>query len=198
MIEIDPEGDLRVNVIEYDYDATSADGSHPFLRQAAFKVSRKILAENSTVFKKMLTGNFAEAKRDAVTIEEDTVASVELWFRTLHGCLDEDCFLIEIKEVWEAIQVAHKYNFHMEKLEKWYKEYYDRLDIGTFDVQTLTSLMFPSQEFDYPNAFSALTQKIAYEAVGGDIIEHNPTRHRNLHVEGRVFRKLLIPIVLIV
>ncbi|RDW95219.1 hypothetical protein BP5796_00982 [Coleophoma crateriformis] len=113
-IEVDPSGDLTVKVVEYNYDMTSADGGHPILQKAQLKaqlkVRRQVLVESSKVFKAMLTGSFAEATRDEIVLEEDTVASMELWFLAIHGKLETISSDFPIKEIWEAIAVGQKYN----------------------------------------------------------------------------------------
>jgi hypothetical protein len=182
-----------VKVIEYDYEISSASGEHPVLRSATFKVSKQTLIDNSSqdprsYFKTMFKNYFHEAQSKEIILEDDSVMSVEVWFRVFHNNFEEDTYTVDIKEVWEVIATGKKYLFDMEKAEKWFEEYYKRLDLENLEYDDLTQLLFPCQNFDHALAFARITQRLAVEARG-HIVEHNPTRHRDLHCEGRVIRK---------
>ncbi|RDW88201.1 hypothetical protein BP6252_00233 [Coleophoma cylindrospora] len=188
-IEIDTSGDLTVKVVEYNYNMTSADGGHPILKEAQLKVRREVLVKSSKVFKAMLTGFFAEAKKNEVLLEEDTVASMELWFLAIHGKLEIVAYNLPIKEIWETIAVGQKYNLDARQLEPWFETYWQSLDKASISFEDLNSYMYPCQIFDNAKAFAYITERIAYEA-SLPVRDFNPTRHDDLHVEGRVLQQL--------
>jgi hypothetical protein len=71
---------------------------------AAMKVSKSVLSScNSAYFNNMLAGAFAESKQAMVDMEGDSVASVELWLRQLHGKLVDENYVIPIEDIWYAI-----------------------------------------------------------------------------------------------
>jgi hypothetical protein len=187
--EIDPTGDLTIKVVENDFTVRDGDGSHPLRKAALMKVSREVLMNHSPVFKTMLGGVFKEAGSNSVDLEESTICSVELWFRVLHGNLVDDSYLIDTVELWEAIEFSRKYLIHVEKLNAWFATYWSRLNMGNLDLDDFKELIYPAQAFDHPVAFAYITKKLAYYC-SGHIEEENPSRHRHLHVEGRVIRKL--------
>jgi hypothetical protein len=181
---------LTVKVVEYDYSTTDAGGNYPILKAALMKVSREVLMNNSSYFKTMLGGQFKEAGSNIVEIHEDTVFSVELWFRALHGTLIDDSYLIDREEMWNAIWLTRKYFFHIEKLDDWFATYWSRLNKPNLDMDDLKALLYPAQAFDHPVAFAYITKTLAHAGIG-HIEEKNPSRHHQLHVEGRVIRKFL-------
>jgi hypothetical protein len=161
------------------------------LRTGAFKVSGKKLlsAAGNDYWRKLLTGPFKEGKSDEITLEDDTVASMELWLQVFHKKVVEDSYLIPIEEVWNAIQVSRKYLFHLEKLNNWFKGYVRRLDKKNFEYSELRQLLYPYQAFDHANAFAYVTKRLVHEGVG-HIEELNPTRYGHLRCGGRVIREL--------
>ncbi|KAE9370432.1 hypothetical protein N431DRAFT_442268 [Stipitochalara longipes BDJ] len=187
--EIDPAGDLMIKVYEYDFTTTNGRGSHLVVKTVLMKVSREVLMNNSIYFTKLLGGQFKEASSNLVELHEDTVQSIELWFRVLHGNIDDGSYLIERKEIWEAIWLTRKYFFHIEKLNAWFATYWSRLDKKQLEIDDHKELLYPAQAFDHPVAFSYITKTMAHTGTG-HIEEHNPTRHWQLHVEGRVIQQL--------
>lgn len=159
--EIDPSGDLIVKVIEYDVSAEDANGDHPVLREIHMKVLRQVLMDGSKVFKTMLGGHFIEATRSEITLREDTVAGIEIWFLVLHGKLADISLDIDIKEIWEAIAVGQKYNLDARKLELWFDEYWQQLKKTELDVHDLMAYIYPCQIFDNHIAFAYVTHRIA-------------------------------------
>jgi hypothetical protein len=93
---------------------------------ATFKVSRKVLIDNSNQFKAMCGGDFAEARQTTVDVEEGTVTGLELWFRILHDTLTEEMFAIPIEEIWEALEIAGYREFRIEELKDWFATWVDR------------------------------------------------------------------------
>lgn len=178
-----------IKVIEYNTDTTDGNGNHPVLKTATFKVSRQKLMDSSRHFRIMLSGSFQESSKSAVELHEDSVLSMELWFRALHpGSFNDESYTIPRKEIWEAIWVSRKYFFELESLEPWFAEYWSRLDKKNLDLKVLKELLLPCQAFDHPQAFAYVTNTLAH-GCAGHIQELNPTEHLALHVEGRVIRK---------
>lgn len=99
--EIDPAGDLTLNIVEYDYSTYNANGEYPPLRTASFKVSRQTLLQvaGNDYWKRLLAGGFQEAGSNAITLKDDSIASMELWLRVLHGNLVEDSYLIPVEQI---------------------------------------------------------------------------------------------------
>jgi hypothetical protein len=185
--EIDPAGDLTIKVFEYDFHTTDGQGSHPCAKTALMKVSREILMSNSIHFKTMLGGIFKEGSSNFVELHEDTIYSLELWFRVLHGNLVDDSYLVDREQIYEAMWLARKYFFHLEKLNGWFAIYWSRLDKKNLEMDDLKELLYPTHAFDHPMAFAYVTLTMAHTGTG-HIEEQNPSRHRGLHVEGRVIR----------
>lgn len=78
MVVIDHEDSLFVKVVEY-YDDVDPPRIH---RTQEFKVSKSVLMKSSSVFEKMLgSPHFREALQDTITLEEDNVKSMEIWFK---------------------------------------------------------------------------------------------------------------------
>ncbi|KAL2075340.1 hypothetical protein VTL71DRAFT_283 [Oculimacula yallundae] len=190
-IEIDPTGDLIIKVVEYDLEAFGQDGNHPVLKTASFKVSRQTLLANcdSAVFKAMLSGAFKEGRESVVTLHEDSVASVELWLRRFYDAFNEDSYEIPIVEVWNAIGFGRKYLFHGEKLNAWFMTYISKQKAMGFSKEDLMEWLYPCEAFSHPVGFAYITKMLAHEGTG-HIQERNPSRYRDLHVEGRVIQQL--------
>ena len=160
------------------------------LRTGSFKVSRQTLlaAAGNEYWRTLLTGPFKEAQSDEITLEDDTVASMELWLRVFHKKVVEDSYLIPIEEVWNAIQVSRKYLFHLEKLNNWFEGYARRLDKKNLEYSELRQLLYPCQAFDLASTFAYVTKRLVHEGVG-HIEELNPTPYRHLRCEARVIRE---------
>ncbi|PMD22011.1 hypothetical protein NA56DRAFT_748364 [Hyaloscypha hepaticicola] len=171
--EIDPAGDLTIMVCEYDFRTTDGRSSHLLVKTATMKVSRK------------------EGSRDVIEFHEDTICSAELWLRALHGNLIDDSYLIEREGIYNAIAFSRKYFIHLQKLNKWFEIYWSRLDRKNLEMDDLGELIYLaySEAFDHPKAFAYVTLKMAHTG-DGHIEEHNPSRHRELHVPGRVIQQL--------
>jgi hypothetical protein len=181
---------LTITVYEYDFGTTDGHGSHPLVKTARLRVSRKDLMDNSDHFKTMLSGDFKEGSHDVIEFHEDTICSAELWFRALHGNLIDDSYLIEREEIYNAIAFSRKYFIHLEKLNKWFGIYWSRLVKKDLDMDDLKELIYLaySEAFDHPKAYAYITLTMAHTG-SGHIEEFNPSRHRELHVPSRVIRK---------
>lgn len=120
IIVIANTGDLNVRLYKTEGETEvfiPADGKRLTGRAlASFKVSRKVLIENSDEFKTMLGGHVTNARQAIIDIQTGTVTSLELWFRVLHDAVTEDMSAIPINEIWEAIEVSESHEFHIKKL----------------------------------------------------------------------------------
>jgi hypothetical protein len=178
-----------IKVIEYDFTTADDRGPSHILKTALMKVSRHVLVNNSTTLKTMLSGCFKEAGSNFIELHEDTVHSLELWFRVLHGNIGDGSYEIERVEIWNAIQLSRKYFFHLEKLNTWFAVYWSRLVKKNLETDDLKELLYPSQALKHSVAFAYITKTLAHICTG-HIEERNPSRHLQLHVEGRVIREL--------
>jgi hypothetical protein len=126
IIEIDPAGDLTIKVTEYDYDVEDLNGEKPILREVLMKVSRKVLQDSSIVWKTMLNQNgpWNDATLSIIELKDDTVLSLELWFRRLHGTMTDNMLKIPISEIWHALEVCRKYFLEIEMLNDWFSQWW--------------------------------------------------------------------------
>jgi hypothetical protein len=163
IIIIDPESDLTVRLCE-----TLKDGETfivalgkliPGRILATFKVCRKFLTDNYAPFNRMLSGQFMEASRKVIGVQEGTVASLELWFRVLHKKMTDEMYAISIEDVWEAIEVCGYRQFDLDKLkgEAWFAKWIVRKDVKTWTHAQMRMLLFPCHEFDHALGFAVLT-----------------------------------------
>ena len=163
---------------------------------STMKVSRQILVDNSSQLRRMLSGSFKEANQNVIDITEGTVASLELWFRVLHGKMTDDMYTISNKDVWEAIEVCGYRDFDIEKLNAWFAKWWEKKRQNLIELPEMRQLLFPCHEFDHAEGWKFVTRKLAYES-SEHITEDNPTAHRHLHLEGNVIGRLCHPPVLV-
>lgn len=156
---------------------------------ATFKVSRKVLVDNSSQFSRLLSSDFMEARQTSVDIKEGTAASLEVCFRVLHDKMTDEMYNIPNKEVWEVIEVCGYRNLDITKLNGWFAKWWANKDLMAMELEEMAQLLFPCHEFDHAQGFQFLTRKLAYE-MSVHITEHNLTRHHHhLHLEGNVLGK---------
>jgi hypothetical protein len=183
-------GDLTVKVVEYNYNVAEVDGKRPVLKVAFMQVSRNVLQDSSITWKNMLNsaGPWIEASRPLVELHEDTVISLELWFRCLHCTLTEDMNQIPVNEIWHALEVCRKYFLKVEMLNGWFALWWRDQNVSQMKVEEMKELLYPCHEFEHVKGFAYLTKRLAYEARG-HIMETNPTHHRHLHLRHPIIRK---------
>jgi len=210
VIVIDPIGDLILRMytttkVEGEY-FNSAKNCQPtegkILKE--MKVSRKVMIDNSTFFKSMLTKNWSEKAQEVVDIEiseTSDVHSAELWFRVFHGNdLPSDLYKLPIKVVWEVIQYAgflqgaSSTQADLTKLRTWFAGLLELKDINKLSHKELRMLLYPCYVFDHAKGFAKMTKRLAYE-VSDHITEENPTGHRRLHVDGNVIGSNRLPLL---
>ena len=106
MIIIDEEGDLHLNVVEYDDSIKRAPGQPPVIRQdETFLINREVLLASSSVLRLKIGQDKASNKAgEFYTIEDDRtlrVRSIQIWLNVLHrNCFSEQAYNIDIGEIW--------------------------------------------------------------------------------------------------
>lgn len=187
VVVIDKPGDLMVRVSEYDEEVSGPDDQHPvFCQIVDFRVSRDVLVTRSPYFKKLLRSpNFAEARKDTVSLEGDRVKSMDIWFRILHAVDVDDTAAVALDEMWFLTAACDKYDLNIDDLKDWFALWYGMQDLDDFKPN---QLLYPCWIFDHPKGFAVATKRLAYEETG-HITEHNPTNHHELHLPSRVIRK---------
>ncbi len=192
-------GDLTIEIIEYDEDIESWDGERTILKKADFLVSREVLVKSSQYFTVLLSSaKYGEAKKDFITLHDNRVASMAIWFRVLHGI--EPDYDVDLDEMWHLAAAGDKYQFQITKLKAWFANWYLKQPIdrwlklskseGRLDQDPdPRSLLYPCWVYDHAKGFLRITKFLAYH-LKGHITEHNPTEFRNFHLPPRVIRKL--------
>ncbi|MCJ1381297.1 hypothetical protein MMC17_004407 [Xylographa soralifera] len=188
LIVIDPDGDLVVRVIEYEEVLFGEPrGQHPIRRVAEFRVLREVLIKSSHVFRKLLTSTyFMEASETTITLEEDRVASMEIWFGVLHNALIDTSHDVYIEEMWHLVKACDKYHLVIRNLKSWFATWYGKQD---FKELSKAELLYPCFIFDHAQGFAAATKHLAYNGRG-HIEEENPTSITNFHLPHRVIQQI--------
>ena len=199
---IDENGDLTVEIIEYDNELKSGNGNRPIKQTQQFRVSKAVLSKNSTVFAAMFVpSHWRESQMELVKLEEDSVASMNIWLRILHGTDADHC--VPLEEMWRLVAACDKFHFNLSLLKPWFAEWYKKYDIeqcyrnwafnddrGHRTVQlNPRSLLYPCYIFDHAKGFKRATHFLSYHFVG-HITEYNPTTHLDLRLPSRIIRKL--------
>lgn len=190
-IEIASPGDLTVEVRESYRERLSLATKH-----ADIRVDKAKLMEHSKYFQKMFSGRWAEEESNTITLEEDTVKSMEVWFRLFHNTLSALSFdSIHVSDIWNIIMASDKYEFDRKYLAEWFSRWFEwkmaQKTTNPNDAMDLKrQLLFPCYSFNYAKGFQVLTRALAYESKT-HIEELNPTRHQQMHLPKRVIRKSL-------
>lgn len=196
VVDISPDGDRLIKVNEYeDSDNVNSDNEPVLKRTGTFKVTSKILVEESTYFSGMFRTEWRESSTEIV-LKHDKAKAMEALLQFMHGvtvAVDS----LSIPDVWHLIKTADKYLFPLEKMAVWFMKWFghqlEKKSAG--DYQTLEEceferqLLFPCWAFDYATGFQYLTRHLAYN-MGGHITESNPTRLRETHLPPRVIQQL--------
>ena len=156
---------------------------------AILKVSRKVLVDNSELFKAEFTGRrWQEATQGTVDMEVDTVLSVEVCLRALHNTLTDAMYSVPVEEVWEAIQYCEYRRINFSKLKTWFDKWLEIKDIKNIKIKDnaeMRKLLFPCYIFDNAKGFAFLTKSLTY-GMAEHVTEINPTQYRSLHLDGNV------------
>lgn len=198
---IDKDGDLTVEVIEYDDQVRDGNGNRPVARTQQFLVRREVLIKNSSTLMAMFRpSHWREAQAESVLLKEDSVASMDIWFRIIHGA--DLVYDAPLEEMWPLVTACDKYHFDLSMLKPWFATWYQRHNINQYyENWAITSrdkhhthlldprsLLYPCWIFDHAKGFMRATHFLSYNFVG-HITEYNPTNHRDLYLASRVIRK---------
>ena len=185
-IELAKPGDLTVEIIEY--------GKRSTVRRAAIRVDKAKLVQYSTYFKNMFFGTWVEGRKDTVTLEEDNIKAMGVWFAYLHDKLSEiSDDSVSTADIWHIISCGDKYDFDRKHLATWFVHWCDgkmKEERDTRNPYLLTrQLLFPCYSFNYAHGFQELTKVLVYE-YSEHITEQNPTSLCHMHLPRRVIRKI--------
>ena len=195
---IDNDGNLTVEVIEYNDKAQDGNGNKLVEHKQQFRVRREVLTKHSDVFAAMFRPHWKEAEQESIKLEEDSVASMDIWFRLLHHT--ELVYDVRLEEMWRLAAAGNKYHFDIKMLKPWFAKWYQKHDVdqyytnwGTKDKREMypldpRSLLFPCWRFDYAKGFMRATHFLTYNCFG-HITEQNPTIHQDRRVASRVIRE---------
>ena len=197
---IDENGDLTVEVVEYDDELKNGNGNRSVKRTQQFRVSKEVLSKDSTVFAAMFVPtHWRESQMELVKLEDDSVASMDIWLRILHGT--DLVYDVPLEEMWRLVAACDKYHFNLGILKPWFAVWYQKYDInqyyrnwgskdshGTIRLKP-QSLLYPCYIFDHAEGFMRATRFLSYNFVG-HITEYNPTAHLDLRLPSRIIRKM--------
>ena len=195
----DKDGDLTIEIVEYDEEMKDGNNDRPVLKRIEFLVSREVLVKSSQYFTVLLCSTkYGEANKDFIALHDNRVASMAIWFRVLHGI--EPDYDVELDEMWHLVAACDKYQFDITELEVWFAKWYQKQPIEHWLKLSMKnavgnqapdprSLLYPCWRFNFPAGFMRITKFLAYNRIG-HITEHNPTKIYHFHLPPRVIRKL--------
>lgn len=190
IVNIDHSGDLSISVTEYEQMASGTQATSRIPQTTVeFKISRAIMTESSLYFKKLLvTSDFAETKKNTITLQGDRVKSMEIWFKALHESSMEDTYNVSLDEVWHIVAAGHKYDLDITILQNWFAKWYELAPprMGN-EFPGPESLLYPCWIFDHASGFAKATKQLVYGNIR-HIQEKNPTKHKELHLPPRIIR----------
>jgi hypothetical protein len=156
---------------------------------ANFQVSRHVMIESSDHFKAFLAGPFQEANQAIVQLEDETVKSVELWLRCLHGgCFTDESYEFTFEEILDVIQFSFKRGLETEKLDGWFTTYWRKLNLDMFDIDDYRQMLYPCKIFDNPWAFARASRYLVFNGLG-HIQEKNSTEYIELRLGKGIISK---------
>lgn len=181
-IPIDPNGDLLLEVIEYDYSIYSHNGKYPVLETASFRVSRQKLLEKHCAphIKNQLQ------TAPSISIDKYSIGAVELWMRCFHETLTEEFYTLPIKDVWNAIAFGRDSDFDMNDLEDWPARYFDNVKWNSIGLDDIRQLLYPALALDEARAFAIASRRLALQGYGHITELSGAPRFYQLHVPSRV------------
>ena len=178
------DGDLIVEVVQYDEDIYNADGNRASREVAQFHVDRNVLTKASQPLLKMLLDpRWKEATQSVVSIGEGRFASTEVWLRVIHKATPN--LIIPFKEIWHLVAAIEYYGLDATIFNPWFADWYSANNPLLLKPR---ELLFPTWRFDHAKGFARWTRYLAY-AVNGHITEENPTKLHNYHLPPRIMRK---------
>ena len=178
------DGDLIVEVTQYDDEIYDANGNRASREVAQFHVDRNVLIKASQPLLKMLLDpRWKESTKSVVSIGEGRFASTEIWLRVIHKAkpnLD-----VPFKEIWHLVAAIDYYGLDVTIFNPWFAAWY-----AAHNAQLLKprELLFPTWRFNHAKGFARWTRYLAYE-VKGHITEENPAKLYKYHLPQRIMRK---------
>lgn len=116
-------GNLTIEVVGFDSKIVNQNREPVIRKTQEFLVSRETLIQISPYFKVLLrTDRFKEAHKDMIELQDDSVKSMEIWFRTLHGV--KAIYEADLEEMWHLVAAGNKYPFDITKLRAWFATWY--------------------------------------------------------------------------
>ncbi|KAL8978900.1 MAG: hypothetical protein Q9205_005635 [Flavoplaca limonia] len=193
-IIIDNEGDLLVEVVEWDHEQEWPDRKPIIRKTQHFWVWRQVLKDSSRVFKNMLGGEFRERHQDSIKLQDWTISCIKIWLQALHNVRQD--YDVPIEATWHLAKMGEYYGFDILKLKDWFADWYQRQPVDRWyinresdDVPNPRWLLYPCWIFDHYKGFMKATEFCTYHYCG-HITEHNPTRFRDLHLPQRIIQQL--------
>ena len=195
---IDKDGNLTVEVIEYDHRSQDGHGNPLVAQKQQFRVRMEVLIEHSMILAAMLRSSLCtKAQKDFITLDDDSVASMDIWFRVLHK--HDPNYDVPLQEMWLLVATCDKYKSDLNMLKPWFagwyqehniEQYYANWNESRYNTVPLTprSLLYPCWIFDHAIGFMRATRFLCYRSTG-HITEFNPTNHDKLRLESRVIRE---------
>jgi len=180
--EIVADGDLTIHLTKSEDSELPSDD---IATSASIKVNRSVLVENSKYFSRLLSGGFKEEKQSTVTLYDDRVRAMLIWFKRFHDVDLTDTYDISHHEIWYLIAAADKYNFEVKHLKGWFTEWHRRTAVDQIDSR---KLLYPCWIFDHALGFQRVTIDLVYNSPKG-IYEVNPTKLHMLHVRPLITRE---------
>ena len=178
------DGDLIVEVVQYNDDTWDADGNPASREIAQFHVDRNVLIKASQPLLKMLLDpRWKEATQSVVSIGEGRVVSTELWLKVIHKArLDS---IVPLKEIWHLVAAIDYYELDATIFNPWFAAWYSAHNLQLLKPR---ELLFPTWRFDHAKGFARWTCYLAYEK-SGHITEGNPAKLYNYHLPSRIIRE---------
>lgn len=194
--EITPDSDLmiRLECAEHDDEQLNIrnnnNDEHADLpKPTEFKVKRAVLVKSSKVFARLLSGGFKEENDKKVTLHDDRVRAMLIWFRFLHDVDLEETYQVSHHEVWYLVEVADKYDLDIKLLRPWFAKWYKQTPVNDIDSE---EMIYPCWVFDHAVGFQRVTKYLVYNATRV-VWEQNPTTVSRLRVRPLITRKYLAP-----
>ncbi|KAL8786099.1 MAG: hypothetical protein Q9213_002962 [Squamulea squamosa] len=166
-IVIAEDGDLMVEVIEFNYETRDANNKPVIGKKQNFRVSRDVMAESSDVWKVLFhSQDWKEAGQDVIKLQDDSVVSMEVWFQLLHGTTTR--YDISLYELWHLAAAGKKYRLNITDLKPWFEVWYKRQQIDSWyqlslrkelrsTVPNPRALLYPCWIFDHIKGFMRIT-----------------------------------------
>ncbi|ODH50745.1 hypothetical protein GX48_03061 [Paracoccidioides brasiliensis] len=202
IIEIAKDGDLVVNITEHetirdrqifenDTGRESVTTTTEREKSAMLRVDSSKLAAHSSYFKCVLNGKQQTGKKEMITLNKDTIKSIEVWFRLFHSELASDHLpSIQIVDVWYIIIAGYKYGFDRNDMAPWFvKWFYTKIDQIFSNIIHCRQMLFPCYYFNFANGFQVLTSSLVYEDTD-NISENNPTPFHHVGLPAVVPKRL--------